>query len=88
MSSSQVDFDDASNWLEDIPMPDAIQEADELQEYLSQPPERTKVNPLRWWWEKRHVWPALARMALDYLCIPGMCKRLYFFIQRAKYSFI
>jgi hypothetical protein len=73
MSSSQVDFDVASNWLEDIPMPDAIQDADELQEYLSQPPERTRVNPVRWWWDKHHVWPALARMALDYLSIPGMC---------------
>ncbi|KAJ7869669.1 hypothetical protein B0H13DRAFT_2350821 [Mycena leptocephala] len=45
MSSShwQVDFDDASNWLEDIPMPEASQDADELQEYLAQPPERTRV---------------------------------------------
>lgn len=75
MSSSQADFDDATNWLEDIPIPDAITDADELQEYLSQPVERIKVNPLRWWWDKRHTWPALSRMALDYLCIPGtLCK--------------
>jgi hypothetical protein len=72
MSSSQVDFDDASNWVEDIPMPEAIQDADELQEYLAQPLERTRVNPLRWWWDKRQTWPNLSRMALDYLCIPGM----------------
>lgn len=71
MSSSQVDFDDATNWLEDIPIPDAITDADELQEYLSQPAERVKVNPLRWWWDKRHTWPTLSRMALDFLCIPG-----------------
>jgi hypothetical protein len=72
MSSNQVDFDDASNWLEDIPIPEAIQDADELQEYLAQPPERTRVNPLRWWWDKHQTWPNLSRMALDYLCIPGM----------------
>ncbi|KAJ7927238.1 hypothetical protein B0H13DRAFT_2312642 [Mycena leptocephala] len=42
-------FDDATNWLEDIPIPDAITDVDELQEYLSpgsQLAEPVKVNPL------------------------------------------
>ncbi|KAF7348841.1 Dimer-Tnp-hAT domain-containing protein [Mycena venus] len=71
MSSSQVEFDDATNWLEDIPLPNVSHVADELEEYLAQPTERTRVNLLCWWWEKCHVWPRLSRMALDYLCIPA-----------------
>jgi hypothetical protein len=49
-----------TNWLEDIPIPDAITDANELQEYLSQPAEHVKVNPLCRWWDKCYTWPALS----------------------------
>jgi hypothetical protein len=71
VSSSTVDISDATNWVEDFDIPDENVYVDELADYLAQPLERTKVNPLQWWWEKRKVWPRLSQMALDYLCIPG-----------------
>jgi len=43
---------------------------DELKLYLSTPPE-VVLHPLRWWYEKRLVYPRLYRMALDYLSIPA-----------------
>lgn len=43
---------------------------DELTRYLASPTEAT-LDPLLWWIEKRAVYPHLARMALDYLSIPG-----------------
>jgi hypothetical protein len=43
---------------------------DELTRYLASPTEAT-VDPLLWWIEKRAVYPRLARMALNYLSIPG-----------------
>jgi hypothetical protein len=44
---------------------------DELEEYLGLPVE--KVNdPLKWWWDHCAAYPALSRMALDYLSAPGM----------------
>jgi hypothetical protein len=64
-------------------MPDILPDADELQEYLLQPVERTRVNPLRWWWDKQQVWPNLSRMALDYLSIPGMSLQQYFHVPTA-----
>ncbi|KXN92375.1 hypothetical protein AN958_08094 [Leucoagaricus sp. SymC.cos] len=41
---------------------------DELQLYLSTPPE-SSLKPLQWWHEKRKVYPQLHCMALDYLSI-------------------
>jgi hypothetical protein len=54
---------------------------DELRLYLSTPPEDVS-HPLRWWYERRLVYPRLYRMALDYLSIPGLFthSRLWFFI--------
>jgi hAT family C-terminal dimerisation region len=43
---------------------------DELARYLASPTEATE-DPLLWWTEKRMVYPRLARMALNYLSIPG-----------------
>jgi hypothetical protein len=71
MSLSQVKYNDATNWLEDISLPNVSYEADKLEEYLAQPTECTWINLLRWWWERRHLWPCLSHMALDYLCIPS-----------------
>ena len=44
---------------------------DELDSYLSTDPEHT-ADALLWWAERKHVYPSLSRMALDYLSIPGM----------------
>jgi hypothetical protein len=43
---------------------------DELDDYLRQPVENTKV-PLQWWVRNQKTYPNLHRMALDYLSIPG-----------------
>ncbi len=46
---------------------------DELEDFLSQPPETKKSCPdaMLWWYERREKYPRLSRMALDYLSIPG-----------------
>ena len=43
---------------------------DELDQFLSTDPEYVK-DVLGWWFERRHVYPWLSRMALDYLSIPS-----------------
>ena len=43
----------------------------ELDCYLSTDPEHV-TDALAWWYEHKHVYPRLHRMALDYLSIPGM----------------
>jgi hAT family C-terminal dimerisation region len=43
---------------------------DELDRFLSTDPESVE-DVLAWWYEKRHLFPRLSRMALDYLSIPG-----------------
>lgn len=46
---------------------------DELTRYLSTGPEDVKNDEvLKWWFERRHVYPNLSRMALDYHTVP--CK--------------
>jgi hAT family C-terminal dimerisation region len=44
---------------------------DELDSYLGTDPEHT-ADVLLWWVERKHIYPSLSRMALDYLSIPGM----------------
>ena len=39
-------------------------------DYLRLPVEIV-ADPLKWWCDNRHVYPGLARMALDYLSTPG-----------------
>jgi hypothetical protein len=43
----------------------------ELDRYLSTDPEHV-ADALAWWYEHKHIYPHLHRMALDYLSIPGM----------------
>lgn len=43
----------------------------ELDRYLSTDTEEVD-DPLLWWAERRSMFPALLRMALDYLSIPGV----------------
>ena len=45
-------------------------ECTELERYLSIDTEHVK-DALLWWFEHKHVYPQLSRMALDYLSIPG-----------------
>lgn len=56
-------------------MPDTAAPRNELDDYLSTGPEPTN-DVLKWWWDKRRVFPKLSRMAFDYLTVAG------------KYSFI
>ena len=43
---------------------------DELDCFLSTDPEYVQ-DVLAWWFERRHIYPRLSRMARDYLSIPG-----------------
>lgn len=64
-SESSADSDSA---LEDEDL------ANELDNYLRQKTEKTK-QPIRWWIERRSMFPHLSRMAIDYLSIPGTFSR-------------
>jgi hypothetical protein len=44
---------------------------DELERFLSTDPEHVD-DVFIWWYERKHIYPQLHRMALDYLTIPGM----------------
>jgi len=46
------------------------QERSELERYLSTDAEPVE-DALLWWFEHKHVYPLLSRMALDYLSVPG-----------------
>jgi hypothetical protein len=50
--------------------PKASDLRDELERYLSSDPEHV-VDVLSWWFERKHMYPALSRMVMDYLTIPG-----------------
>jgi hypothetical protein len=47
----------------------------ELDKYLGTDPEHV-TDALAWWYEHKHVYPRLHRMALDYLSIPGKLEYL------------
>lgn len=67
-SATSEDFTDFADFaLENM----VIKVRDELEEYLALPVEKVK-DPLKWWWDHRKAYPALSRMALDYLSCPGM----------------
>lgn len=44
---------------------------DELERYLSTGRELHVKDGLLWWFERKHIYPRLYRMATDYLSIPG-----------------
>ena len=55
--------------------PSFLNDADELNHYLSTDPEQvgnTGRDLINWWYERQGVYPHLHHMALDYLTIPGM----------------
>ena len=45
---------------------------DELDRFLSTEREVGVVDGLAWWFERKHIYPRLSRMAMDYLSIPGI----------------
>jgi hypothetical protein len=71
IASEHVTDDEAVDFF-DIPM-DGIAQPHELDDYLSQPIEKVR-DPIAWWWDHRHIFPKLSKMAFDYLSIPGMCR--------------
>ena len=50
--------------------PSTAPRRNELDEYLAVAVESVE-DPLLWWWDNRHIYPILHRLALDYLSIPG-----------------
>ena len=44
---------------------------DELARYLSTGRDLHVKDGLLWWFERKHIYPTLYRMAMDYLSIPG-----------------
>ena len=66
MSTSSNIFDN----LPALQAPRAADLRDELERYLSTDPEHVD-DVLIWWYEHKHIFPCLHRMALDYLSIPG-----------------
>jgi hypothetical protein len=55
--------------LPSLSAPQLLQRS-ELEKYLNLDTEAVE-DPLVWWFEHKHVYPHLSRMALDYLSIPG-----------------
>ncbi|KIL55138.1 hypothetical protein M378DRAFT_18219, partial [Amanita muscaria Koide BX008] len=45
---------------------------DEVTRYLQTETVMHETDPLRWWYERQHLYPGLSRMAQDYLSIPAM----------------
>ncbi|KAL3701241.1 hypothetical protein R1sor_019263 [Riccia sorocarpa] len=43
----------------------------EVERYMKQPQENYKIDILQWWFSHKSVYPALYRMACDYLAIPS-----------------
>lgn len=64
----------STNIFDDLPSlqpPDAMEPEDELEKFLSTERDLKAKDGLRWWVERKHIYPRLYRMALDYLSIPG-----------------
>jgi hypothetical protein len=65
-TTSQNMFDN----MDDLLAPKISDSCGELDRYLSTNVEDV-CDPLMWWTERKSMYPALSRMALDYLTIPG-----------------
>lgn len=67
-------------------------DGDEISCYLEEPPAAKGTSPLDWWKANQHTYPTLAKMARDYLAVPGKyqtdhrfhCRRLRKVITRNK----
>jgi hypothetical protein len=63
----------SQNMFDNLPSlraPEASKLCDELERFLSTDPKYIE-DVLLWWYEHRHVYPRLHRMALDHLTISG-----------------
>ena len=63
-----------SNIFDDLPALKPLENTelqDELKRYLSTPWELNIKDGLSWWFDHKHLYPCLYRMAMDYLSIPG-----------------
>jgi hypothetical protein len=71
----------SENIFDNLPSLDAPQAElqSEIDRYLNIKTE-VVTDPLLWWFEHKHVYPRLSRMARDYLSIPGMCFWTFQFI--------
>ena len=65
------------NNLPALQPPKAAMHRDELERYLSTNHKLHVKDGLLWWHERKHIYPHLSRMALDYLSILG---KLFLFI--------
>lgn len=68
------------NIFDDLPAlkpPETKELEDELARYLSTPRDLNVKDGLRWWYDRKHLYPCLHRMAMDYLSIPG---KFFFFV--------
>jgi len=75
MASSEANiFDD----LPALRAPKATKMRDEFESYLSTNRDLQVDDGLVWWHERKHIYPRLYRMAMDYLSIPGKLPRLLF----------
>lgn len=54
-----------------VNLPAASSSRSELDDYLTSAVQEVS-DPLKWWYEKRRVFPKLSQMALDFLSVPGM----------------
>jgi hypothetical protein len=76
----------SKNIFDNLPVFNSVATAlfDEITRYLNTGPEHVKNEDLLiWWYEHRHVYPHLSRMALDYHTIPGMS-----FLKKSDYDTI
>jgi len=73
-SPSKTASSSAINIFDDLPAlrpPKAATHRDELAKYLSTDRKLHVNDGLLWWHERKHIYPRLSQMALDYLSIPG-----------------
>ena len=66
-------FSESKNIFDNLPAllaPKKSALRDDLDRFLSTDPEEV-TDVLLWWYEHKHIYPHLYRMALDYLSIPG-----------------
>ena len=64
-----------NSFLPDEDSSTGLSASDELASYLADP--RTRIDALDWWKINEGLFPRLARMARDFLAIPGKHKTLY-----------
>ena len=76
------------NIFDDLPAlkpPETKELEDELARYLSTLQDLNVKDGLRWWYDRKHLYPCLHRMAMDYLSIPG---NFFFFVFAINYLLI